>query len=121
LVGGTAAPLAAVGQADFEAVQVLASDFSAGPGELVLTGADGVHWGFTVTWEERDDLPHDAPGVFAVLTPNYECNDGAPSEGVYEARLAYRAGDQTTQVVELLPMTVVSGVPSLPEVDAAGR
>jgi hypothetical protein len=40
---------------------------------------------------------------------------------MYEARLAYRAGDQTTQVVELLPMTVVCGVPSLPEVDAAGR
>ncbi len=121
LVGGTPAPLGKVGQWDYEAVQVLASDFSAGPAELVLTGADGVHWGFTVTWEERDDLPHDAPGVFAVLTPNYDCHDGVIAEGVYAARMSFTAGDQSTQVVQLNPLVVVSGVPSLPEVDAAGR
>ena len=121
LVGGTPAPLGAMGQADYEALQVLASDFSAGPGDLVLTGAGGERWGFTVMWEERDDLPHDAPGVFAVISPDFECNSGVIPEGVYEARMAFRAGDQTTQVVQLELMTVVGGVPSLPEVDAAGR
>lgn len=121
LVGGYPLPLAATGQPDFDTVQALVSDFSTGPAELVLTRPDGTLSGFAVTWSERDDLPHDAPGLYVTLSANYDCNDGVPVEGLYDARLSFEAADGTTQVVSLASITVVDGVPSLPEVDAAGR
>lgn len=121
LVSGYPIPLAASAKPHFDATQVLVSDFAGGPAELVLTSPDGTVWGFDVSWSERDDLPHDAPGAFVALSADYVCNDGAPPVGSYDARLAFTAGDGSTQVVELDPITVVDGVPSLPEVDAAGR
>ncbi len=81
--------------------RVLVSDFSGGPAELVLTRPDGTVWGFTVSWSQRDDLPHDAPGAFVELSANYDCNDGVPQAGTYDARLAFTAGDGSTQVVTL--------------------
>jgi len=121
LVSGYPIPLAASAQSDFDAVQVLVSDFAGGPAELVLTSPDGTVWGFAVSWSERDDLPHDAPGAFVALSADYECNDGVPPVGTYDARLAFTAGDGSTQVITLDPIAVVDGVPSLPEVDTAGR
>jgi hypothetical protein len=120
LVGGYPLPLAAATQSDTDAVRVLVSDFSAGPTELVLTAPGGAVWGFTVDWME-DALAPDALGAFVALFPNYDCNDGVPAEGQYEARMAFTAGDGSTQVVTLAPITVVSGVPSMLAVDAAGR
>lgn len=89
---------------------------------LVITGADGVSWGYSVTWLLIVDPVHDEPGTFVELNDTYECGgDGVPPEGVYNARLAYLAADGTHDILELSPIQVVSGVPSLPEVDAAGR
>jgi len=114
-------PLAATSQADYNSVQALVADFSAGPAELALTGADGSVWGFTLSWSERSDLAHDVPGVFVTVTPDQGCSAGKLPYGGYDARLSYTAGDGSTQVVTLGPITVALGVPSLPEVDAAGR
>ncbi|NYI40297.1 hypothetical protein [Demequina lutea] len=119
--GGSPIPLAASDQANFSSVQALVADFSAGPAELALTGADGSVWGFTLEWFERSDLAHDAQGVFVTVTPDKGCSAGKLPYGGYDARLSYTAADGSTQVVTLDPITVVLGVPSLPEVDAAGR
>jgi|GEM_PF-1991725 len=127
LTGGYPIPVAALGQANFASVQDFVSNLTAEPGtpgaptfELILTGVDGSIWGFDVSWSERDDLPHDAAGLFVSLSPNYDCNDGTPVQGVYEARLATTTVDRGTVIARLSAITVVGGVPSLPDVDAQG-
>lgn len=74
-----------------------------------------------MSWSERSDLAHDAPGVFVTVAPDPDCTGGHLPYGTYDARLSYTAGDGSTRVVTLDPITVAVGVPSLPEVDAAGR
>ncbi|MCB2413122.1 hypothetical protein LGT39_09735 [Demequina sp. TTPB684] len=88
---------------------------------LVITSADGLSWGYSLEWSIIQDPVHDQPGTFVALADTYSCNgDGVPPEGVYHTRLAYLTVDGTNDVMELAPVRVVSGVPSLPEVDALG-
>ena len=79
LAEGTPIPLAAKSQANFSNVQAVVADFSAGPADLVLTRPDGSVWGFTLSWSERSDLAHDAPGVFVTVTPDQGCNVRQPA------------------------------------------
>ncbi len=92
---------------------------SADPAVLVLS-AGGEYWVFDVRWLELGDPEHDGPGWFIELTPNWECGTAQLiTEGVYDAQLLFGgAGDQLE--VELSPISVLAGVPSLPEVDAQG-
>lgn len=115
LVGGYPIPLGpdAVGPAD---------QIPAGQARLLLTGDSGDTWVFDVAWSERDDLPHDAPGWFVELGQVWDCGVPDPiAPGDYEARLLY-AGDGTEPpfTAVLKPITIVDGVPSIPEIDAQG-
>lgn len=113
LVGGYPIP---VGRADGDPDSV---ERMTGVGDmrLLLRGVDGT-WVFNARWSERDDLPHDEPGWFVELNQVWDC--GSPDlvpEGEYSASLVVpEMGD----VYDLTAITVVSGVPSIPEIDAQG-
>ncbi|WP_062136419.1 hypothetical protein [Demequina aestuarii] len=79
---------------------------------LVLRGVDGM-WVFDARWSERDDLPHDEPGWFVELSPVWDCSSpGVVEPGEYSASLVVpEKGD----VYDLTSITVVDGVPSIPE------
>ncbi|MFW7413898.1 hypothetical protein [Demequina sp. SO4-18] len=115
LVGGYPIPLGpdAVGPADA---------IVAGEARLILTGDAGDTWVFDARWSERDDLPHDEPGWFVELGQVWDC--GSPDlieSGEYEARLLYEgSGEEPPFTAVLKPITIVNGVPSLPEIDAQG-
>jgi len=88
---------------------------------LVVTDRHEVSWGYTLTWSFIGDPEHDAPGTFVSMSDTYACNgDGVPAAGMYNARIGYLAADGTYEVIELAPIEVVDGVPSLPEVNAQG-
>jgi len=86
-----------------------------------LKAADGRVWVFSLELSMRDDLPHDAPGLFASLSPLYECSaDGPIPPGRYEARVGFSNGAGSSVIVQVSDITVVEGVPSVPEVHAQG-
>lgn len=99
-------------------------EIEAAPGETVtlqLTRADGDVWTFGLEFAQRDDLPHDAPGLFVSLSPVYDCSaDGVIPPGVYQARMAHLDAVGSGMVAQVSDITVVEGVPSLPEVHAKG-
>ncbi|MFW2512363.1 hypothetical protein ACNI3K_01135 [Demequina sp. SO4-13] len=113
LVGGYPIP---VGGADGEADPVERMT-DVGDTRLLLRGVDGT-WVFDARWSERDDLPHDEPGWFVELNQVWDCgNPDLIAEGEYSASLVVpEMGD----VYDLTPITVVNGVPSIPEIDEQG-
>lgn len=119
LVGGYPIPITTADEEWAESLGDLVPGEQDGPSQLVLT-ADGESWVFGVRWYERDDLPEDEPGWFIELSQNWECgNPDIIGDGAYGAQLFY--GDsQGQRVADLSPIRVVSGVPSLPEIDAQG-
>lgn len=121
LIGGYPIPVVHTAQDGNEHIRATMTELAVGPVNLTLMDGKGEVWGYSVLWSDRDDLPHDEPGLFVELNADWECNSDLPAEGVYEARLAYERADGTAMVAEIGAVTVVSGVPSLPEVDAAGR
>ncbi len=121
LVGGTPMPIAPLTEEQAAAGDAADVEQYGRDAMLVITGADGVSWGYSLVWRVIQDPIHDEPGTFVELADTYSCgSDGVPPEGVYHARLAYLTVDGTNDVMELTPIRVVSGVPSLPEVDAQG-
>lgn len=96
-------------------------EFGREPARLVLS-SDAGDWVFDAAWSERDDLPHDEPGRFVSLSQVWDC--GSPDlipAGDYRARLIYSDADggQTGTAI-LSDVTVVSGVPSIPELESQG-
>ena len=92
-------------------------DADAASGHLVVHGYD-VTWVFEATWSERDDLPHDDAGLFVELNQVWDC--GSPDviePGVYYATLVMPGADGAV-AMDLMPLVVVGGVPSIPELEA---
>ncbi|GIG53817.1 hypothetical protein [Demequina activiva] len=112
LIGGYPIPLGTDAAA-------LVDQYGKGPARLVLSSDAGDAWVFDVSWSERDDLPHDAPGWFVELNQVWDCGGaGIIEPGDYQARLVHsdvEPGQPGTAV--LTPVTIVSGVPSIPELD----
>ncbi|WP_084039196.1 hypothetical protein [Demequina sp. NBRC 110053] len=88
------------------------------PDEARLVLRDGVGaWVFSVAWSERDDLPHDPEALFVELNQIWDCGSGDLIEpGSYAATLI-RPGADGLEALDLTPITVVDGVPSIPELD----
>ncbi len=87
--------------------------------QLVLS-ANGDYWLFDARWVERDDLAHDEPGWFVELNQVEDCGHSAMiGRGTYTAQLIYDTAEGGL-IADLSPVTVVRGVPSVPEVDAQG-
>jgi len=120
LVGGYPVPVVLSSQTESGFVRAAMTTLVTGEVGLLLQGADGQVWGYSVMWSDREDLAHDAPGLFVELNANWDCNSTIPAAGVYDARLSYVREDGVSMVAELSAITVVDGVPSLPEVDAKG-
>lgn len=121
LIGGYPIPVGPPSDGGEDSLRATLATLVTGDVNLVLTDGTGGVWGYTATWSDRSDLPHDPEGLFVELNADWSCQPDIPAEGVYEARLSYVGEDGTAHIAELSPMTVVNGVPSLPEVDAAGR
>ena len=120
LVGGYPTPVVLSSQAESGSIRAAMTTLVAGEVDLSLRGADGQVWGYSVMWSDREDLPHDAPGLFVELNADWGCNSTIPAAGVYDARLSYVREDGAFMVAELSQITVVRGVPSLPDVNAQG-
>ncbi|WP_084128803.1 hypothetical protein [Demequina sp. NBRC 110055] len=114
LVGGYPAPLG-------PDAGLAVEEFGREPARLVLSSGED-RWVFDAAWSERDDLPHDDAGWFVALSQVWDC--GSPDlipAGDYRARLIYSdsiEGEVGTAVMS--DVTVVQGVPSIPELDPEG-
>lgn len=110
LIGGYPIPLGTDAAA-------LVDQYGKGPARLVLSSNAGDTWVFDASWSERDDLPHDAAGWFVALSQVWDCGHaGIIEPGDYQARLVFSdvdPGQPGTAV--LTPITIVAGVPSIPE------
>ncbi|MFN3866985.1 MAG: hypothetical protein ACK4MD_09780 [Demequina sp.] len=119
LVGGYPIPLATFGEAWTDTIADRLPVGSDSAARLVLS-SDGDYWVFDARWSERGDPENDAPGWFLELSQVWDC--GHPDmigKGTYTAQVLYESVDGE-RIVDLTPVTVVRGVPSLPEIDAQG-
>ncbi|WP_084079225.1 hypothetical protein [Demequina sp. NBRC 110057] len=114
LVGGYPIPVSGGGVSDawYSAFQGLEATVLLRP----ASPAPGV-WVFDAEWTYRDDLPHDDAGWFVSLSQVWDCGEPDLMEpGRYNATLVL-SDAENAQALDLTPVTVVGGVPSIPEVE----
>ena len=93
---------------------------------VALVAGDGSWWGFDATYDVRDVMPFDRPGMYVTLTPEPTCMGGPRAvdgakipAGVYAARqmTAPTTGPGVTTIRDLGTVEVVTGLPSIPQLN----